>query len=71
MSENSEWILIKDAAVIADMHIESIRRLCRSGDITCRQLIKGVSAWEVDKASLVAYLNSEKNVGGRPPKKIV
>lgn len=63
-----EWILIKDAAVLADMHIESIRRLCRNGDIECRQLIKGASAWEVDKASLLTYLASDKNVGGRPPK---
>jgi hypothetical protein len=68
MEQEIEWILIRDAADIADMHIESIRRLCRSGDIKCRQLIKGASAWEVDKASLIAYLNSDKNVGGRPRK---
>jgi hypothetical protein len=65
---DTEWILIKDAAVIADMHVESIRRLCRSGDIQCRQLIRGVSPWEVDKGSLIAYLDSDKNVGGRPRK---
>jgi hypothetical protein len=63
-----EWILIKEAAELADMHIESIRRLCRKGSIECRQLIAKVSPWEVDKSSLIAYLNEDKDVGGRPHK---
>ena len=70
MSNKTEWILIKEAAEIADMHIESIRRLCRKGGvIRCRQLIKGVSPWEVDKDSLIRYLNTDDKYGGRPPKK--
>lgn len=68
MSEQIEWILIKDAAEIADMHIESIRRLCRKGSIECRQLIEHASAWEVNKDSLIRYLNTDKQFGGRPPK---
>jgi hypothetical protein len=68
MSETIEWILIKDAAAIADMHVESIRRLCRKGSIRCRQLIKDVSVLEVDKNSLIQYLNTDKKYGGRPRK---
>lgn len=71
MSEQIEWILIKDAAELSGMHIESIRRLCRKGSIECRQLIDGASAWEVNKDSLIRYLNSDKSVGGRPHKNSV
>lgn len=68
MTDDTEWILIKEAAELADMHIESIRRLCRNNEIECRQLIKGVSAWEVDKQSLLLYMAKPKDKGGRPPK---
>lgn len=64
----TEWILIKEAAELADMHIESIRRLCRQNKIKCRQLIDKVSPWQVDKQSLLEYMASIKDVGGRPRK---
>jgi hypothetical protein len=66
-----EWILVSEAAGIANMHIESIRRLCRKGSIECRQLIEKASAWEVDKDSLIRYLNTDKKFGGRPSKRSV
>ena len=65
MSEQIEWITIAKAAKIMDMHIESVRRLCRKGDkspIRCRQLFKS-APWEVVKADAEKY---EKPVG-RPP----
>ena len=71
MDKPTEWILVSEAAGIANMHIESIRRLCRKGSIECRQLIEKASAWEVDKDSLIRYLNTDKKFGGRPSKRSV
>lgn len=62
-NEQPEWILIKDAAAIMGLHIESVRRLCRQNKIRCRQLIKGVSVWEVSKEDAENY---ERDYGGRP-----
>lgn len=64
MSEEKkpEWILIKDAAEMMNLHIESVRRLCRNETIKCRQLYKN-APWEVWREDAENY---ERNYGGRP-----
>lgn len=60
-NKKSEWILIKEAAEIMGIHIESVRRLCRKEAIKCRQLYVN-APWEVLRKDAESY---EKNVGGR------
>lgn len=59
MSEENkvEWITLADAAAIMDMHVESVRRLCRkdTSDFRCRQLFKG-APWEVAKEDAENYV---------------
>jgi hypothetical protein len=47
-----EWILISEAAEIMNMHVESIRRICREENpnkqLRCRQLYKN-GPWMVAK----------------------
>jgi hypothetical protein len=67
--EKVEWITTAEAAVLLDMDLSSVSRLCRLKKINCRQHGSGHrSIWEVDKASAIAYRDSDKDVGGRPKK---
>jgi len=60
-----EWITTNEAAEIMDVALSTVSRLCRQGELNCRQFGEGKrSIWQVDKASAEAY---EKSVGGRPP----
>jgi hypothetical protein len=64
MSEQPEWVTVKQAAEIMGIHIESVRRLCRNGTIECKQFVEDVSDWQVSYQSAIAY---RKKVG-RPRK---
>jgi hypothetical protein len=64
--EKREWITVAEAAAIMGLkHIESVRRLCRKGKITCRQFVEGVSTWEVLRTDAEKY---RRDYGGRPHK---
>lgn len=65
----NEWISSKEAAEIIGITMSSVSRLCREKKVYCQQIGTGRrSVWLVDKASAIAYANSEKDKGGRPPK---
>ncbi len=64
-----EWIETTEAVEISGLALSSISRLCRNNKIACKRIGTGRrSIWLVDKASLIEYMNSEKDVGGRPYK---
>ena len=58
MTEDSEWLTVKEAAKISGYHPEHIRELIREG------LIKGRKVsivWLVEPKSLLAYLDNANN----------
>ena len=63
MTDDSEWLTVKEAAKQSGYHPEHIRELIRDG------LIKGRKVsivWLVDSKSLIAYLDSaNKSEDGR------
>ena len=64
MEQEREWVTVKEAAVIMGIHIESVRRLCRNGDIECQQFVENVSDWQVSYQAAIQY---RKKIG-RPRK---
>lgn len=58
----AEWLSVKEAAQIAGYHIEHIRRLIRTGEIKGRKII---TVWQVNRASLMAYLKRTEDLGDR------
>jgi len=61
------WITVEDAAKLAEYHPEHIRRLIRQGKIEAR---KFATVWQVDRSSLIGYLNEIKDLGNkRGPKR--
>jgi excisionase family DNA binding protein len=58
-----EWITTQEAAEIMGIHEESVRRLCRKGEIKARKF--GIS-WMVGKKAAETY---ERDYGGRPKEK--
>jgi hypothetical protein len=68
----TEWITTKEAAVIMNVALSTVSRLCRKSrhepepTLVCRQFGEGYrSTWQVSKSSAKAYV---KSVGGRPRK---
>ncbi len=64
----AEWITTQEAAEMISYHPEHIRELIREGKIKARKF--GV-VWQVDRASLLAYLRKAEKTGakrGRKPK---
>ena len=63
----TEWLSVKDAAALAGYTTDHIRRLIREGEITATKI---VIVWQVDRASLEAYLKRTGELGDRRgPKK--
>jgi excisionase family DNA binding protein len=58
---SDEWITTAQAAQITGYNAEHIRRLVRLGKVSSKKWGK---EWMIDKASLLAYVESE----GRGPK---
>jgi len=64
----AEWITTSEAAKLIGYHPEHIRELIREGKIKARKF--GI-VWQVDQASLLAYLRTAEKRGekrGRKPK---
>jgi len=62
----TEWITTTQAANISGYHIEYIRRLIRSGQISAQ---KWGREWMVSRKSLQEYLAIEKKPGPKPSPK--
>ena len=63
MSEDGEWLTVKEAAEQSGYHPEYIRQLIRDGLIKGRKV---VIVWLVESESLHAYLdNANKSGDGR------
>lgn len=63
----AEWISITEAAKISGYHKDTLRKLASQGKIKGR---KFVTVWQIDRASLQAYLKRVEMMGEkRGPKK--
>lgn len=63
-----EWLTTYEAARLADLDPDYIRKLVRSEKIKAR---KWGQSWQVQRASLLAYLKKSKGLGKkRGPRKI-
>ncbi len=61
------WITIAEACKLSGYHPDHLRELAREGRIQGR---KFVTVWQIDKASLLAYLHRVEKMGEkRGPKK--
>lgn len=58
----TEWLSVKEAAEIAGYTVFHVRRLIREGEIEARKI---VIVWQVDRASLMAYLRRTEELGDR------
>jgi excisionase family DNA binding protein len=66
MEHETEWITTHEAAELMQVELSTVSKLCRKGDLTCRQHGTGRrSVWEVSKQSALAY----QKVIGRPRKR--
>lgn len=64
----TEWIGVTDAARLSGYHAEHIRELVREDKIKARKI---VTVWQIDKASLLAYLRKAKQRGAKRGPKTV
>jgi excisionase family DNA binding protein len=63
----SEWITIAEATKLSGYHKDTLRELAREGRIKGR---KFVTVWQINRASLQAYLKRAEMMGekrGRKP----
>ena len=57
-----EWLTTEQAAELSGYHPNHIRRLLRSGEVDGR---KWGQAWQVDRGSLMGYLERIGESGGK------
>ena len=63
----AEWISVTEAARLTSYHPEHIRELIREGRVKAQ---KFATVWQIDRASLVAYVRRAEKLGQkRGPKK--
>lgn len=58
----AEWLSVKEASELAGYHIQHIRLLIRKGEIKAKKI---VIVWQVNRASLMAYLKRTEDLGNR------
>lgn len=58
----AEWLSVKEAAELAGYTTDHIRRLIRFGEIKAKKI---VIVWQVNRASLMAYLKRTEDLGDR------
>ena len=64
----AEWISITEAAKISGYHKDTLRKLASQGKIKGR---KFVTVWQIDRASLQAYLKRAGMMGEKRRRKTV
>lgn len=57
-----EWITTNEAAELSGYHVNHIRRLIRHGEVEAR---KFGPIWQVNKQSLLSYLDAARESGDR------
>ena len=63
----AEWISVTDAAKLTGYHPDHLRELIREGKVKARKI---VTVWQIDRASLSAYVRKVEKMGAkRGPKK--
>ena len=63
----AEWISVTEAASLSGYHPEHLRELIRAGRVKARKI---VTVWQIDRASLLAYVRKAEKLGEkRGPKK--
>ncbi len=63
----TEWISVTEAASLSGYHPDHLRELIRAGKVKARKI---VTVWQVDRASLQAYIRKVEKLGAkRGPKK--
>lgn len=63
----AQWISVTEAAQASGYDADYIRKLIRGGKLKARKVI---TVWQVDRASLAAYMQLVEKMGGkRGPKK--
>ena len=60
------WITTKQAAEVSGYHPEHLRELIREGKVKARKF--GI-VWQVDRASLLAYLRKVEKLGAKRGRK--
>ncbi|MBI3242330.1 MAG: helix-turn-helix domain-containing protein [Chloroflexi bacterium] len=60
------WITTKQAAELSGYHPEHLRELIRGGKVKARKF--GI-VWQVDRASLLAYLRKVEKLGAKRGRK--
>jgi len=60
------WITTKEAAEMSGYHPEHLRELIREGKVKARKF--GI-VWQVDRASLLAYLRKVEKLGAKRGRK--
>ena len=62
----TKWLSIAEAARQFNYHPEHVRELVRAGQVKARKV---VSVWQVDQASLAAYVRRARKRGGKTGRK--
>ncbi len=57
-----EWITVREASKLSNYHPDTIRELVREGRIKAR---KFATVWQVDRASLLKYVQKQEKRGER------
>jgi excisionase family DNA binding protein len=62
----SDWIGVTEAAKLTGYSVYHLRDLIRAGTLKAQKVI---TVWQIDRASLDAYIKKQSNKGRRGPKK--
>lgn len=63
----AEWISVTEAASLSGYHPVYLRDLLRAGKVKAR---KFATVWQVDRASLLAYVKAAEKMGAKRGRKI-
>ena len=62
----TDWISVTEASKLVGYHPERLRELIREGRIAARKI---VTVWQIDLASLNAYLRAQAKAGEKRGRK--
>lgn len=65
-TNGGEWLTVTDAAKLSGYNPEHITRLIRQGKIKAK---KFSIVWQVNRDSLLAYIETQKKPTQKPPEK--
>jgi excisionase family DNA binding protein len=62
----TDWLSVTEAAKLAGYHPERLRELIREGKLKARKI---VTVWQIDQASLTAFLREQQDKGAKRGRK--